>query len=93
MDKIKKILKKIANFLIGFLAGIIAFFLFFFSVNKKKNTNAEKVREEKEDEIKKMAASDVISNSPNPDVISANIKHEQDNLRQRIRDKLSKNIY
>lgn len=93
MEKLKTILKKIGNFLIGFFAGVLAFFIFFFSVSKKKNSDADKVRENKENEIKEMAASDVISNSPNPDTISASIKQEQDKLRQRIRDKLSKNVY
>ena len=73
--------------------GISAIFL----LKNKKNEEdekqqAEKAREEKKNELEEKTADDIAADSPNPDTISANIKHEQNELRERIRNRLNKNI-
>ncbi len=97
MEKIKEVLKKIWDGLKYILAtvffGIVAIFLF----NNKKNSDnekqkAEKAKEEKKNELEKKSADDIAADSPNPDTISTNIEHEQEEFRQRVRDRLKKNV-
>ena len=97
MEKIKEILNKTWNILkyilVTIFFGIATIFLF----NNKKNSDnekekAEKAKEEKKDELEKKSADDIAADSPNPDTISTNIEREQEELRERIRNRLNKNI-
>ena len=97
MNKIKEILKKIWIVLKYILAtiffGIAAIFLFNEKNNKKdEKEKAEKAKEDKKNELEKKSADDIAADSPNPDTISTNIEREQEELRERIRDRLNKNI-
>ena len=96
METIKKILKAIWTG-IKFVAvtisfGIAAIFLFKKNENKDEIEEAEKAREDKKNELEEKSADDIAADSPNPDTISTNIEREQEELRQRIRDRLKKNI-
>ena len=97
MEKFKEILEKILKTIGTVLAtiffGITTIFLFRNNKNKKEETNkAEQAREDKKNELEEKSPDDIAADSPNPDTISANIEREQEELRQRIRDRLNKNI-
>ena len=93
METLKKILKTIGTIIATIFFGITAIFLFDKHKDKKEETEkAEKAKEEKKDELEKKSADDIAADSPNPDTISTNIKREQEELRERIRDRLNKNI-
>ena len=93
--KIKEILKKIG---IGFLYALGTLFCgitFFFLSDKKKKKimeEANDVREETKNELEKKSADDIAANSPNPDTISSNIEREQQEFRERVRNRLNKNV-
>ena len=92
-ETLKKILKTIGTVLATIFFGITAIFLFRNNKNKKEETNkAEQAREDKKNELEEKSPDDIAADSPNPDTISANIEREQEELRQRIRDRLNKNI-
>ncbi len=93
MEKLKQILKTIGTIIATVFFGVTAIFLF----NKNKNktneiNNAEKAKEDKKDELEKKSADDIAADSPNSDTISTNIEREQEELRQRLRDRLNRNI-
>ena len=93
METLKKILKTIGAVIATTFFGITAIFLFDKHKDKKEETEkAEKAKEEKKDELEKKSADDIAADSPNPDTISTNIEREQEELRERIRDRLNKNI-
>ena len=93
--KIKEVLKKIG---IGFLyiLGTLFFGItFFFLSDKKKKKimeDANDVREETKNELEKKSADDIAADSPNPDTISSNIEREQKEFRERVRNRLNKNL-
>ena len=93
MNTLKKILKTIGAIIATIFLGITAIFLFDKHKDKKEETDkAEKAKEEKKNELEEKSADDIAADSPNPDTISANIEREQEEFRQRIRDRLNKNI-
>ena len=93
MNTLKKILKTIGAIIATIFLGITAIFLFDKHKDKKEETDkAEKAKEEKKNELEEKTADDIAADSPNPDTISANIEREQEEFRQRIRDRLNKNI-
>ena len=93
MKIIKKILKVIGTVIATIFFGVTAIFLFRKERNNEDATDkAEKAKEEKKNELEKKSANDIAADSPNTDTISANIKHEQNELRERIRNRLNKNI-
>ncbi|MBQ3642447.1 MAG: hypothetical protein IJL70_00515 [Treponema sp.] len=86
-------IKKFIKHIVGFIAGAMAaLFLFFMLNSKSKKKSAEEIEKEKKDELEKKSADDIAADSPNPDTISTNIEREQEELRERIRDRLEKNI-
>ena len=97
MEKIKTFFKNVWTVIkyiaVALFFGVAATFLL---RDKKPAKNekdaAEKAKEEKKDELEKKTADDIAADSPNPDTISTNIEREQEELRQRIRDRLNKNI-
>ena len=96
METFKKILKTIWTG-IKYIAvtvcfGIAAIFLFRKTNKKDELDKAEKAREDKKNELEEKSPDDIAADSPNPDTISSNIEREQEELRQRIRDRLNKNI-
>ena len=95
-EKIKKILSfiwtGIKYIAVTVFFGIAAVFLFKKKNNKDEKNEAEKAREDKKNELEEKTPDDIAADSPNPDTISANIEREQEELRQRIRDRLKKNI-
>ena len=95
-EKIKKTLKSIWTVIeyivLAAFFGIAAIFLFRKPKDRKENDIAEKAREDKKNELEEKTPDDIAADSPNPDTISANIEREQEELRQRIRDRLKKNI-
>jgi hypothetical protein len=96
--KIKEILKKIG---IGFLYvlgtlffGLTSCFLFDKRKNKKYEEElAKKAMEEKKNELEKKTADDIAADSPNADIISSNIEQEQQEFRERVRNRLNKNLH
>jgi hypothetical protein len=93
METLKKILKTIGTVIATIFFGITAIFLFDKHKDKKEEIKkAEKAKEEKKNELEEKTADDIAADSPNPDTISANIEREQEEFRQRIRDRLNKNI-
>ena len=97
MDKFKEIIKKILKTIGAIIAtiffGVTAIFLFRNDKNTKNETNkAEKAKEDKKNELEEKSADDIAADSPNPDTISTNIEREQEELRERIRNRLNKNI-
>ena len=93
MEKLKKILKIIGTVIATIFFGVTAIFLFRNEKEKKEEkNNAEQAREEKRNELEEKSPDDIAADSPNPDVISANIEREQEELRQRLRDRFNKNI-
>ena len=93
METLKKILKTIGAVLATIFFGVTAIFLFHNGKNKKEETEkAEQAKEEKKDELEKKSADDIAADSPNADTISSNIKHEQEDLRKRLRDRFNQNI-
>ena len=96
--KIKEVLKKIGIaflYILGTLFfGITSIFLF--DKHKKKEyeqLNAENQKEKTKDELEKKSADDIAADSPNPDIISTNIEREQEEFRERVRNRLNKNIH
>ena len=90
MEKIKKLLKTIGYIIVTVLLTIVAVFFVIKHKNTKDAKNkAEKAREDKKHELEE----DIAADSPNADTISANIEREREALRQRIRDRLNKNIH
>ena len=59
---------------------------------KNEKQIAENKREEKRNELEKKSADDIAADSPDPDAISSNIEREQQELRERVRNRLNKNI-
>ena len=98
MEKIKEIFGKVCRWLqyifLTVILGIAVLFLFRKTKdnNSKETDKAEKAREDKKNELEKKTADDIAADSPNPDTISTNIEREQEELRQRIRNRLRKNI-
>ena len=97
MDKFKEILCKIFRAIeivfITVFFGITAIFLFRNGKDSTKETDkAEKAKKDKKDELEKKTADAIAADSPNPDTISSNIEHEQEELRKRVRNRLNKNI-
>ena len=98
MEKLKEILSKIWKVIqyivLTLFFGIAAIFLFRKDrdLEKKETDAAEKAKEDKKDELEKKTADDIAADSPNPDTISTNIEREQEELRERIRNRLNKNI-
>ena len=93
METLKKILKTIGCVIATIFFGITAIFLFRDNQNKKNETEkAEKAKEEKRNELEKKSADDIAADSPNADTISANIEHEQKEFRERVRNRLNKDI-
>jgi len=90
--EIKKILKKIGSIIVTVFLTILAIFIVFYKTTKKDNADAEKAKEDKRNELEEKTPDDIAANSPNPDTISTNIKREQEELRQRLRDRFKKNI-
>ena len=98
MEKLKQILLKIWHVIqiivITLFFGVAAIFLFRKDkdLEKKETDAAEKAKEDKKNELEKKSAYDIAADSPNPDTISTNIEREQEELRERIRNRLNKNI-
>jgi len=98
MEKLKAILSKIWKVIkyivITVFFGISAIFLLKKDkeVEQKETDAAEKAKEDKKNDLEEKSPDDIAADSPNPDTISANIEREQEELRQRIRDRLNKNI-
>jgi len=93
METLKKILKTIGTIIASIFLGIAAFFVCKDHLNTKDEKNeAEKAKEEKRNELEKKSADDIAADSPNPDTISSNIEREQEELRERVRNRLNKNI-
>ena len=97
-DKTKEILKKIGKgflYVLGTLFfGLTSIFLFDKHKNEKYEKElAEKKKEETKNELEKKSADDIASDSPNPDIISSNIEREQQEFRERVRNRLNKNIH
>lgn len=96
MAKLKEILLKIwtgIKFIaVTFFFGVAAIFLFKKTNDKNNKTDAKKAREDKKNELEEKSPDDIAADSPNSDTISTNIEQEQEELRQRIRDRLNKNI-
>ena len=96
-EKVKEIIKKIGKGLL-YVLGTIFFGLasiFLFDKHKKEKfekQNAEETKEKKKDELEKKSADDIAADSPNPDTISTNIEREQQEFRERVRNRLNKNI-
>ena len=89
METLKKILKTIGTVISTIIVGLSAFFLFNNHKNDKEALEkAEKIKEDKKNELENKSADDIAADSPNNDTISTNIKREQDNLRKRLRDRL-----
>lgn len=93
MEKLKKIWDFIVSILAVVFFGFTAIFLFKNNKDDKKIEKAEKAREDKKNELKEKSANDIAADSPNADVISANIEREQEEFRKRVRDRLNKNIH
>lgn len=93
METLKKILKTIGYILATIFFGVTAIFLFRDDKNKKdENEKAEKAKEETKNELEKKSADDIAADSPNADTISANIEQEQKEFRERVRNRLNKDI-
>lgn len=94
METLKKILKTIGSFLLTVILTVIAVFIIIGKMNATdEKDKAEKAKEEKKDELEEKSADDIAADSPNPDTISSNIKREQEELRQRLRDRFNKNLH
>ena len=94
MEKFKKILSYIWTAIATVFLFMTGLWLLQNNKNKKvENDKAEKAREEKKDELEKKSPDDIANDSPNPDIISANIEREQQEFRERVRNRLNKNIH
>ena len=94
MEKLKKILKTIGSILATIFFGITAIFLFKnHTETKNEKDEAETAREDKRNELEKKSADDIAADSPNPDTISTNIEREQEEFRERVRNRLNKNVH
>jgi len=86
-------MKKFFEVLYSIIKGIFVLVgsIFFVSVIKD-DINAKESSEEKENELKEKDASDIVADSPNQSVISESINSKQEELRQRIRARLHKDL-
>ena len=96
--KIKEVLKKIGLGLLYIIGTLFFGFtsIFLFDKHKKEKENkleAELEKEKTKNELEKKPASDIAADSPNPDTISSNIEREQEEFRERVRNRLNKNIH
>lgn len=79
---------------------ILSFFLGLIIRNKNKTTEKleidesviDKVREEKENEIKETPAADIVSEYGDAESASSDITGKQNELRERVRDRLKQNL-
>lgn len=92
METLKKIFKTIGTVLVGALLALAGLFFFKSKNEKSEKDAAEKAKEEKKNELEEKTADDIAADSPNSDAISSNIKKEQDDLRERIRNRLGQDI-
>jgi len=93
METFKKILKTIGSIFLTVILTIAAVFICLTKIKKDDKDKAEKKMEETKNELEKKSADDIAADSPNADTISSNIRREQEELRQRIRDRFNKNIH
>lgn len=93
MEKLKKVWDFIVSVLAVIFFGFTAIFLFKNDKKDKEIEKAEKAREDKKNELEEKSADDIAADSPNADTISANIEREQQEFRERVRDRLNKNIH
>lgn len=94
MEVLKKILTYIGTAIATLFLFMTGLFILDNNRNKKiESGKAEKAREEKKDELEKKSPDDIAADSPNPDTISANIEREQQEFRERVRNRLNKNIH
>lgn len=90
--KMKKILKVIKNVICSIFTCISVFVTGIFIKEIINNDSDKKNSEELKDEIKNTSAADVINDSPNKDNISATIEQQQQELRERVRERLRKKL-
>lgn len=87
-----KIKEKIKTFIRWFLTIIGTIFFgvtaIFYIKENKTHDIADVKKKDKENELKKKTADDIAADSPNSDIISANIKKEQDKFHDRVSDRL-----
>lgn len=94
MEKLKKILSYIGSAIATVFLFMTGLWLLQNNKNKKEEIKkAEQVREDKKNELEKKSASDIAADSPNPDTISSNIEREQQEFRERVRNRLNKNVH
>ena len=94
METLKKILSYIGTAIATIFLFMTGLWLLQNNKNKKIEIDkAENAREDKKNELEKKSPDDIAADSPNPDIISANIEREQQELRERVRNRLNKNIY
>lgn len=93
-----ELLKKILSYIGTALATVFLFMTGLWILQNKKNnqtqiTKADKAKEETKNELEEKSPDDIANDSPNADIISANIEKEQQELRERVRNRLNKNIH
>lgn len=94
METLKKILSYIGTAIATVFLFMTGLWLLQNNKNKKIEIDkAEQAREEKKNELEEKTPDDIAADSPNPDVISANIEREQQEFRERVRNRLNKNIH
>lgn len=96
-EETKNKLKKIGKIIYGILSTIFFGFAAIFMFNNKKNNDdaekkAKSKKEETKNELEKKSADDIANDSPNPDAISSGIKQQQEEFRERVRNRLNKNL-
>ncbi|MBO7692554.1 MAG: hypothetical protein J6W16_07320 [Methanobrevibacter sp.] len=96
--KVKEVLKKIGLVFLYIIGTLFFGFtpVFLFDKHKKDKVNkleAELEKEKKINELEKKSASDIAADSPHSDIISSNIEREQEEFRERVRNRLNKNIH
>lgn len=91
MKKIWTIIKKIICG-IGFFLTTVFAVLFVKDKYKYDKRTEEEIKNDKENEIKKTDAADLVADSPNQDDIQQSIEQQKEDFRKRIRDRLKQKI-
>lgn len=92
MEQIQNIITSLLIVFIPFCIGVITVIMLLKGNDELSEYKAKDIKEKTKNELEKKSAADIIADSDNHDVISSNIEKEQQKLRERVRNRLKKDL-
>lgn len=93
MEQIQNIITSLLIVFIPFCIGVITVIMLLKENDELSKYKAKDIKEKTKHELEKKSAADIIADSDNLDVISSNIEKEQQELRERVRNRLKKDLH